>query len=96
MLKDEVIVRLQGCRAELDALGVRSLYLFGSTARGQEQPDSDVDLLVEFYRPVGLFDLTRLRIRLEEVLGRRVDLVPGDALKPRIREEVLAECVRAA
>ena len=96
MLKDEVVERLRGCRAELDTFGMRSLHLFGSVARGQERPDSDVDLLVEFDRPVGLFDVTRLRIRLEEILARRVDLVPGDALKPRIREEVLGECIRAA
>ena len=96
MLKDEIVDRLRGCRAELDTLGVRSLDLFGSVARGQEQPDSDVDVLVEFNCPVGLFELTRLRLRLEEILGRSVDLVPRDALKPRIREEVLGECVRAA
>jgi hypothetical protein len=50
MLKDEVIDRLRGCRTELNALGVRSLDLFGSVARGQQQPNSDVDLLVEFDR----------------------------------------------
>ncbi len=96
MLRDKVIELLRERRPELDSLGVRSLDLFGSVARGEERPDSDIDILVEFSRPVGLFDLTRVRVRLEEILGRRVDLVPRDGLKSRIRDEVLRECIRAA
>ena len=96
MLRDEIIDRLRGSRAELDALGVRTLDLFGSVARGDERPDSDIDLIVEFAVPVGLFEITRIRLRLEQLLGRKVDLVPRDGLKPRVRERVLGESVRAA
>ncbi len=55
-------------------MGVRSLELFGSLARGDARPASDVDLLVEF-QPVGLFQFFRVQRRLEAILGRRVDLV---------------------
>jgi predicted nucleotidyltransferase len=58
--------------------------------------DSDSDLIVEFTRPVGLCDFIGLRQRLGSLLGRRVDLVTRAALKPRIRDRVLREAIRAA
>jgi len=72
---------------------VTELSVFGSTAKGNVGPESDIDLLVTF-RPdatVGLVAFNRLRRELEDALGRRVDLVPRDGLKPVIRDEVLAE-----
>lgn len=72
---------------------VAELSVFGSTARGDARPDSDIDLLVA-YQPeamIGLVAFNRLRRELEDALGRRVDLVPKDGLKPVIREDVLAE-----
>jgi len=80
----------------LRALGVASLVLFGSVARGEAAESSDIDPLVEFSRPVGLFDFLEVKEYLESVLGREVDRVPRDSLKPRIRDEVLAEAVDAA
>ncbi len=77
--------------AELRALGVNSLAVFGSAVRGEERPGSDIDLLVEFDRPFGLFLLIEVQIRLEELLGRRVDLVPRNSIHPELREQVLAE-----
>ena len=77
-------------------LGVASLALFGSVARGEAAEDSDIDLLVEFSKPVGLFEFLEVKEYLESILGREVDLVPRDSLKPRIRDEVLAEAVDAA
>ncbi len=77
-------------------MGVKSLALFGCVARGDAGPESDVDLLVEFSRPTGLFELFALRRRLEAILGHRVDLVPRDGLKPRIRDAVLREAIDAA
>ena len=65
--------------------------MFGSVARGEDQPDSDIDLIVTFERPVGLLRLIRLERELAEVTGRRVDLFTEAALHPRIRERVLAE-----
>ena len=96
MGRDEVIAALQAHRAELDKHSVKSLSLFGSVARGDAGPDSDVDLLVEFTKPVGLFHISGLKFYLEGLLGCGVDLVPRKGLKPRIRESVLAEEIRVA
>ena len=95
MTREEALRRLADHRAELEGLGVRSLDLFGSVARGEARPDSDVDLLVAFDRPVGLFHFFRVQHRLEAILGTAVDLVMRDAIKPQLRSRVLAEAVRA-
>ena len=73
--------------------GVRELSIFGSAARGEAGPDSDVDLLVVFEdsAEVGLLKLAALQRELAALFGRRVDLVPKDGLKPVLRDEVLAE-----
>ena len=76
--------------------GVRSLSLFGSVARDEAGAASDVDLLVEFDRPVGYFGLFALQDHLESLLGCKVDLGTPDSLKPRIRARVLRESVRVA
>ncbi len=70
---------------------VARLRLFGSVARGEETPDSDVDLLVEFTRPKGLLALVGLEQELEAALGRKVDLLTPAALSPYLRDLVLAE-----
>src|ERR1700687_3518830 len=72
---------------------VRELSLFGSAARGEMRPDSDVDLLVDFLpgaRP-GLLGVSAMMRELTTLLGRRVDLAVKPALKPLIRPGVLAE-----
>lgn len=81
---------------ELRQMGVRSLSLFGSVARDQAAPGSDVDLLVEFDRPVGYFHLFEVQDRLEALLGCKVDLITAGGLRPELRQEILAEAVRAA
>ena len=96
MTRDQVFERLAGARSELAGLGVRSLDLFGSVARGESGPDSDVDLLVDFDRPVGLFHFFRVQRRIEEVLGSKVDLVMRDAVKRQLRDRIFAEAIRAA
>ena len=93
---DTVLSVLKAHYAELETHGVRSLLLFGSTARNEARDDSDIDLVVDFVRPVGLFALTRLQRELEDWLGRRVDLVTLDALRPEFRERILREALRAA
>jgi len=71
---------------------VQELALFGSAASGVIGPESDIDLLVTFLPEarVGFLTLARMQHELEELLGRKVDLVPKGGLKPMIRESVLA------
>jgi uncharacterized protein len=78
--------------------GIKSIALFGSVARNESSPSSDVDLLVEFDdRPVGLFHLSRTQHYLEELLGvNRVDLVMRDGIKPALRDRILQEAIHAA
>jgi predicted nucleotidyltransferase len=78
-------------------MGVTSLALFGSAARNESSSESDVDLLVEFDEPVGLFHFFSVQHRLEEILGvRKVDLVQRGALHPALRDRILAEAVHVA
>ena len=76
--------------------GVESLAVFGLVARGEADLSSDVDLLVRFQaRPPGLFEYVRLERHLSELLHVPVDLVMESALKPRLRDGILAESVAA-
>ncbi len=93
---EDVVAALAEHRDELRESGVASLVLFGSVARREANAASDIDLLVDFDHPVGLFALLRLQARLQEWLGRPVDLVPRDSLRPELRERVLTEGLRAA
>jgi predicted nucleotidyltransferase len=97
MKRDHITQILQLHHTELkQEYGVRSLSLFGSVARDEDGPASDVDLLVEFDRPVGYFGLFALQDYLESLLGCKVDLGTSNSLKPRIRDHVMGECVRVA
>lgn len=73
--------------------GIRSLALFGSCLHGDSDPDSDVDLLVEFElgRRVTLLDLARMEIAMTDLLGRPVDLRTAEELSPYFRQDVTAE-----
>jgi predicted nucleotidyltransferase len=93
MERELVLNILRQNQAEIRSFGVKSLALFGSVARGEARLDSDVDLLVEFDRPVGLFGLVALQLRLEQILGCPVDIGTPDSLKASIRARVMEECV---
>ncbi|MBP5974150.1 nucleotidyltransferase family protein [Brasilonema sp. CT11] len=95
MKRDEVLAIVAVHRKQLQAMGVKSLELFGSVARDEAGPDSDVDFLVEFDRPVGLFDFSKVRLYLEDVLGCSVDMGTQDALREHLREPVLKDVIRA-
>jgi len=96
MNRKQVLEALAAHHEEFSEFDVATLAIFGSVARGEERPDSDVDILVEFKRPVGLFLFVRLQRRLEAIVGRRVDLVTLDAVRPEFRDRVEAEALRAA
>ncbi len=72
---------------------VRELSIFGSAARGDMRPDSDIDILVEFLpdSDIDLVDYAGLMLDLSQLLGRKVDLVSKNGLKPLIRSSVLGE-----
>lgn len=81
---NEIKRRLDEARGDLfRRYPLRSLGIFGSTARGDGAPDSDVDILVEFTEPVG-FEVADLAMDLEELLGRKVDLVSRKAVRERM------------
>jgi hypothetical protein len=96
MTRDEVLHTLSQHHEELARLGVKSLALFGSAARNEARVGSDVDLLVEFSRPVGLFAFLDVKEYLESVLGCSVDLGTPQSLHPRLRARVFREAVRVA
>ena len=94
--REDVLRIIAEHRAEIEALGVRSIALFGSVARDEAKPESDVDVLVEVNRPFGYFQLFELEEYLVRILGRTVDLFTPDSLRKEIRAEVMKEAVRAA
>ena len=95
MSRDEILHRIRENKPDLARFHVRGLALFGSVARDEAKVTSDVDVLVDFTRPVGLFTFLRLKEHLEQLLGLPVDLVTRDALKPQLRSAILREAVPA-
>lgn len=74
--------------------GVRTLWLFGSVVHGRQEPDSDLDILVQFdERPLSLLQFVALKNRLSDLLQVNVDLVEQETLKPAIGRQILAERV---
>ena len=96
MGRDEVIHTLRQHMPEMRGFGVSRLAVFGSLARGEERPDSDVDILVEFSVPVGLFEFVRIQRYLGRLLGRTVDLATPDALRKEMRDSILEEATYVA
>jgi predicted nucleotidyltransferase len=93
----EVIATLTGLLPDLrQDLGVCTLWLFGSMARGEDTDESDVNVLVEFDRPASLFTLARVKHRLQAALRRDVELGTPDSLSKASRERVMKERVLVA
>ena len=93
MGREEILKALSARRRDMERFGVKSLALFGSAARDEAGPDSDVDVLVEFAGP-GTFDAYMgLKEFLEDLLGLEVGLVTRKALRPRLRPRVESEAV---
>ena len=75
----------------LEKHGVKRAGLFGSVVRGEASEHSDVDVLVEIDSDISLLDFIGLKLEIEEALGRNVDLVEYDTIKPLLRERILKE-----
>lgn len=80
-------------KAELEDKKVKEIGIFGSYVKGKAKKKSDVDILVEFSEPIGLFEFMDLEEYLGNLLGIKVDLVSKKALKPRIGKYILKEVV---
>ncbi len=95
MTRDEILATIHAHESELHELRVTELALFGSFARGDAAPDSDIDFIVEFEEK-SFDNYMGVRELLEHLFGRKIDLVMKSAIKPRLKERILREAVRAA
>ncbi len=71
--------------------GVKKAEIFGSFARGEEKKNSDIDILIEFERGRSLLDMSGLKIELEELLKRDVDLVTYKSIDPMVKDSILSD-----
>lgn len=95
MTRDEVLARLRDLKPWLESHGIGRVRLFGSYARNEARPGSDIDLIVEFTRPIGL-DYFQIEKDLSEKLGAPVEMTTDAALRNRIlRRHILADAIDA-
>jgi hypothetical protein len=95
MQRDQAITRLKEHEAELKRLGVKSLYLFGSTARGDAGDDSDVDLFFDYDEGIfGLFDLMEVQEQASRILGQPADVMTRDSIHKVLRPRIEATALR--
>ncbi len=89
--------RLRQCRRAIlhtaAQHGAHNLRVFGSVSRGEETETSDVDLLIDFDSEMGLITLNALSRKLTELIGAQADVIPADALKPYLRDQILREAI---
>jgi predicted nucleotidyltransferase len=92
--RQDILASLKNLKKEVaKEYSVKTIGVFGSVARNEQTGRSDIDLLVEFSKPVGFVTFMRLENFLSEQLGNPVDLVTSDSLKPVIRQDVLSEVI---
>ena len=77
----------------LQKYNIKRAGLFGSYARGEMREDSDIDILVEVADDISLLDFVGIKLEIEDILGKKIDLVEYDTIKPLIRERVIKEQV---
>jgi len=96
MSRNEVIERLQRNADAIKGMGATSLYLFGSTARDDAQPDSDLDLFIDYdpARRFSLIDLVGIKQFLEEKMSTEIDITTRDSLHPMLKAEIERSAVR--
>lgn len=77
----------------LKRFGVKKAALFGSSVRGEMKESSDIDILVDIDKDISLLEFVGLKIELEDILGKKVDLVEYNTIKPRLKDRILKEQV---
>jgi uncharacterized protein len=96
MTRDQIIAKLRELKPQLERDShVSAIAIFGSYARDEAHPGSDIDVIVEFSETPGLFEFVALQDRLSELLKRKVDLFTKRSLHPALREQILAETIYA-
>ncbi len=91
MRRSEILQELAVHRDELTRMGVKTLAVFGSVARDEARPDSDVDLLVEFLGPATFNGYMDLKLFLEDLLVCPIDLVTRKSIRPRLKTQIESE-----
>jgi predicted nucleotidyltransferase len=96
MSRNEVIERLQRNADAIKGMGATSLYLFGSAARDDARPDSDLDLFIDYdpARRFSLIDLVGIKQFLEEKMSTEIDITTRDSLHPMLKVEIEQSAVR--
>jgi len=97
MTRDEIIEKLRERKSDLRAQGVAHAALFGSIARGEDRPDSDIDILVDLDPAivVTIFDYAGVKDFIADMFDRPVDVVSRESLKPRVRPKATADAIYA-
>jgi len=88
---DPYIAKLRAMKPRFAGMNIKRLRVFGSRARGDATPESDIDLLVDLVHPIGLIKYAGLKRQFEEELGIGVDLVKTEGLHSALRNQILAE-----
>jgi len=95
MDRDDVIAKLRAHESDLHQVGVARLYLFGSVARREARPDSDIDLFFDTDNPrFSLIELVDVQDRVSEILGTEADVMTRASLHPMLRPGIEAEALR--
>jgi predicted nucleotidyltransferase len=97
MNRNDALEVLRHSQAELRARGVRRAALFGSVARGESRPDSDIDIMIEIDpdAPIGVYEYVGLKDYIAGLFDAPVDVVSRDSLKPYVRPAATADAVYA-
>lgn len=96
MNRDDAIARIKNAEHAIRALGAQAVYLFGSTARNEAKPTSDVDLFIDRdpSKPLGFIEFFDLEHLLEAALGTKVDLATRECLHPVLRADIERSAIR--
>jgi predicted nucleotidyltransferase len=95
MKREDAVSLLKQHEADFKRLGVEHLYLFGSTVRGDERDDSDVDLFFDYEKgKLGLFELMDVKEYAASVLGRKADIMTRDSVHKTLRRQIEATAIR--